>query len=1139
MQISPRLIFIIFLITACGKLKNTAEETMPSIKDKPISFTLDTVKGYTINPFTGDSIKPLINSIGDTIQTGVSLLLKASVANAGKITKPTVSKFFIEQEQLAGANIQPVQGKPLTIAGDTIDFKNNLNIKNVSKIITVTGQIKPLHEPPPVKTLPLRFKDGATTNIQYLQVEQGLSYPFVHSILIDKKGYLWFGLDGNGLCKYDGIRITNYTQKDGLLHNNITSLLEDSSGNIWIGSDGGLCIFDGKNITHYSLKNGFPGNLISALYKDKKGNIWISGNEFGCIRYDGKKFYQSANIAKLPGDIANLFFTDTKGNGWFSTKTGLAKFDGTHFINFPFNKNGINGGISKLVEDSKGFIWMGTGFDGVFKYDGGKFIQYTDKQGLSSNAIIMSLSDDKNGNIWIATRYNGINKFDGTRFTTYGIAEGLTSNAINQLVEDGNGNMWCSTEGGGINKIQDEGFKEIVQMGQLGNSRVRPVMKDAQGDLWFGTETGNIFKYDGNNINHYIINKVMPLHGLRSMLADKKNNLWFGYTDDGGLFKYDGKQFMHYTAASGLQANSIMSIAEDRNGVIWLATFNGGINKLEGNTFSYYNEKEKLSSKNIFSILQDKKGNLWFGTNGGGVIKYDGEKFITYSGREGFFGKAVTEITEDEEGNLWMATLGAGVCKFNGKSFTYFTQKQGLSYNDVWSLKEDGTGQFWAGTDKGLSVLIPQKDTLQQSKNNYSIYSFGLQDGLKATDFNLHSVCIDNNNRIWWGTSKALITRDLNTPYIASSPQSLNLQHIDINGKFYDFKNIADNSNKKISFAAVKPFTNYPQNLVLDYTQNHLTFYFSAIDWAAPDKIKYSYRLVGLEDKWSSPSIEPQADYRNLGYGNYQLQLKAIGQSQVWTEPFIYSFKITPAWWQTLWFKILVVLLSMAFAFFISRQIYLARLRKQKVQLEKQLAVQMERQRISAEMHDDIGAGLSGVRLLTEMTRNKLKATEVNSDIDKIYESVGEISAKMKEVIWSLNTENDSLSSLIAYLQKQARQLMEHFPGRFSVSLPERIPETKISGEVRRQVYLSVKEALHNVIKHSGSTNVELKIECNENLSIQIKDNGKGLKEDESNSFGNGLKNMRNRMEQINGRVNIKNENGLSVTFEIPFNSSL
>jgi signal transduction histidine kinase len=173
------------------------------------------------------------------------------------------------------------------------------------------------------------------------------------------------------------------------------------------------------------------------------------------------------------------------------------------------------------------------------------------------------------------------------------------------------------------------------------------------------------------------------------------------------------------------------------------------------------------------------------------------------------------------------------------------------------------------------------------------------------------------------------------------------------------------------------------------------------------------------------------------------------------------------------------------------------------------------------------------------MTKNKLKETAANSDIDKIYDSVGEISAKMKEVIWSLNTENDSLSSLIAYLQKQARQLMEHYPGRFAVSLPEIIPDTKISGEVRRQVYLSVKEALHNVIKHSGAANVEMKIECKENLLIQIADNGKGLKEDEIISFGNGLKNMRKRMEQVNGKFIVKNNNGLIVIFEIPFNSAL
>jgi signal transduction histidine kinase len=336
----------------------------------------------------------------------------------------------------------------------------------------------------------------------------------------------------------------------------------------------------------------------------------------------------------------------------------------------------------------------------------------------------------------------------------------------------------------------------------------------------------------------------------------------------------------------------------------------------------------------------------------------------------------------------------------------------------------------------------------------------------------------------------------------------------------------------------VVPFHNYPDDLVLSYDQNHLTFHFSAIDWSAPGKIRYSYRLPGLDENWSTPSYESIASYRGLRHGKYELEVKAIGQSQVWTEPLRYRFTILPPWWLTWWFKSIIVFVSLALLFFAIRFIYLVQLRKQKALLEKKLAVQFERQRISAEMHDDIGAGLSGIKLMTEMAKMKSKDEDSVSEIEKIYQSVGDVSSKMKEVIWSLNTENDSLVNLLSYMQRQARSMMENYPGTFTMNLPARIPDIKISGETRRHIYLAVKEALHNIIKHSGADKANVTITCDDRLHIVVADNGKGI-HGQQNDSGNGLKNIRQRMQQVGGDFFIKNKEGLTLIFEIPLQTAL
>lgn len=984
--------------------------------------------------------------------------------------------------------------------------------------------------------LPLRFKDDAITNIQYLDVGQGLSFSYVYAVLEDKKGEIWIGTDGSGVSKYNGKSFTNYSVKEGLTGNIVTSLLEDRKGNIWMGTYDGVTMFDGKNFTQFTEKEGLSNNKVVVIQQDKKGNIWFGSAQGGISKYDGEKITHYTVKEGLPSDSVLACMEDRNGNIWIGTFFGAVKFDGNSFTYFTKKEGLTNDNVSTLLEDKDGNIWFGSRLGGISKYDGEKITQYTKQEGFTDNGV-GSMIEDKNGNIWIGTSLEGLIKFKEKYFTHYTQREGLTNSRIKGMIEDKNGNIWFGTDGGGVNKLNNTSFNYLIPNELFENIKVRPILKDKNGNLWFGTESAGIGKYNGNDFTYFTKKDGLPSKGQRSMLSDKKGIIWIG-TEVGDVSKFDGNHFTNYSTESGFKFGSVFSILEDKSGTMWFGKIDGII-RLVGKNFTSYKMEDGLPANTIFSITQDKKGNIWFGTDGGGLSKYDGHHLINYTEKEGLFCKSVTSVAEDEKGNLWLGTLGAGVCKFDGNNFTYYTEREGLSNNNVWSISKDSSGHFWFGTDKGLSLFIPDTVNRKSLNDKYFIHSFGLQDGLKALDFNLHSVCIDNNNRIWWGTGKGVASLDLNTAFKLTTPRSLSLNFIEINQQYYDFRNLPDSISKNISFSLVPAFANYPEQLKLSYDQNHLTFHFSAIDWSAPEKIKYSYRLIGLDEKWSSPKEENIADYRNLRHGNYEFQVKAIGETQEWTKAFTYSFIIRPAWWQTWWFKAAIILFAALLLLFISRLIYLSRLRKQKTFLEKQLAVQMERQRISSEMHDDIGAGLSGVRLMTEMAKTKSKDPQSISEIEKIYNSVGDVSARMKEVIWSLNTENDSLSSLVAYLQKQARHMMEHFPCTVAISVPDIIPDIKISGEARRHIYLAVKEALHNIIKHSGADNVEMKINCEDKLHITISDNGKGMNPDENSQAGNGLKNMRRRMEQLNGIFLIKSKKGLSLTFEIPLNSSL
>lgn len=1162
MHINWKYFFLLPFLGSCmGSIQKDIESDLPLFL-QPVTVPLNVSGGYTINGLTGDSIKPFITAGGDTIKTGIPVPLIAKEFNEEETIKPKIIQGVQTIKTIIPDNVHPIPEKLSIINVDTAGLKkvklgegdqsfvlrNTYGVVPTGVPIPVTGKKISFSEPPPVKATPMRFKDNATTSIQYLDVEQGLGYSYVTAVCEDKKGNLWFGIDGMGISKYDGINITTYSVKEGLTHTIVSSIMEGGDNKLWIGTNGGVTCYDGKNFMQYTEKDGLPSNKVLSILEDKKGNFWFSTGA-GLTRYDGKSFTNYTRKEGLLSDTVYKCIEDRNGNIWIGTYKGAVKFDGNIFTHYT-PKDGLAGPIaSTLLEDKSGNIWIGSGREGLSMFDGKSFTRFTKKEGLSDNNI-WSLQKDRNNNIWISTLGSGLNKYDGNNFTHYSIEQGLSNIQVRGMTEDRSGNLWLATEGGGVNKIIATSFSYPVPEELVENNRIRPILKDKNGNLWFGTENAHIGKLNAENTDgkgkiftYYRLHDKLLWKGQRSLLQDKNGNIWIGTTGS-GIIKYDGKIFTNYSLDTGTARQAIFDMLEDKQGNIWFGQNDGSITSYDGKNFIHYTTKQGLPGSIIYSMLEDKKGNIWFCTEGAGVYKYDGANLINYTEKEGLFSKSVTSIEEDEKGNIWLGTLGSGVCKFDGRSFIYYTEQQGLSNNNVWSVFQDSAKQLWVGTDKGLSLFIPQKHSPEElsqrtlsEKTKYAIYTFGLKDGLKAIDFNLHSVSVDNKNHLWWGTGKSIVSLDLSKGFHPDSLRSLSLNYIEINDRFYDFRNLPDSMSNNISFTSLPAFSNSPAGLKLTHDKDHLAFHFSAIDWSSPHNINYSYQLMGWEERWSKPSDIAVAEFRNLSYGRYVLQIKAIGQSQVWSKPFVYSFEILPPWWLTWWFKTIFVLVVLGALFFITRYIYINQLHKQSAVLEKQIAVQYERQRISAEMHDDIGASLSGVKLLTEISKTKIRDADAANEMEKIYQSVGDISAKMKEVIWSLNADNDDISSLISFIQKQTGKYLENYPCELTIDLPEQYPDIDISGEARRNIFLSVKEALHNIIKHSGADKINLSVTCSDKLVIIVSDNGNSFLVSGIDNSGNGLKNMRKRMEKLGGNFILKTGDGTKIIFEVPLKS--
>jgi ligand-binding sensor domain-containing protein/serine phosphatase RsbU (regulator of sigma subunit) len=840
---------------------------MAAIFKTPISVPLNTEAGYTIHPLTGDSIHPIINSLGDTLITGVPIPAQGRVIDPGSVSAPRLrqaGKPEVIPTHLNVHNIpknlrtQAVHGvdllKTKILGAESSDFvlvNSTGDTVRTGIPIPLEGKEVPFVQPNPEIALPPGMKENAILDIQYLDVYHGMFSSQVISIVEDSHGQLWFGTTGGGASMYDGQTFSHYTKEEGLCETWILSSMKDSHSNLWFGTMGeGVIRFNGENFTHITEKEGLSNNLINCILEDSRGHYWFGTDGGGICLYDGESLTH------------------------FSTNEGLS-----------------SNWVLSMKEDSQGHLWFGTS-RGVCMYDGQSFLHYAVDE-IPGNIPIQSIEEDSHGNLWFATRGAGVMKYDGESFTFFTEEEGLSSNPVNSILEDRQGRLWFGTTGAGAYMYNGSTFTHVSEKEGLSGSWITQIVEDSHGNLWLGTIGGGISIYNSQSFQHYTEELGLSSRAVYSILEDSQGRLWFG-TMFGGANLYDGLSFKYYGEEEGLSGQTIESMLEDSHGNIWFGTASGGVSMFDGSTFTQYTEEAGLSNISVGSILEDSKGQLWFGTLGGGVSRYNGESFTHFSEKEGLSSNLIGCMMEDRQGRIWFGTMTAGVSMFDGQSFLHISETEGVNENLVQSIMEDGKGNIWLSTEDGLNLI-----RIRSGNDSLQIHSFKLQDGLKGTNFISNSVLLDSKNRFWWGSNKCLTMLDLNKFQVENLAPRMQLKGIDLNGQSCNYRRGEQDMGANIKFDSVARFFNYPIHLELPYEQNHLTFHYSAINWAAPHKVRYAYKMTGFQEEWNPATTQTQANYRNLPFGSHTFMVRAIGEAQVWSEPLEYTFTIKPPWWQS------------------------------------------------------------------------------------------------------------------------------------------------------------------------------------------------------------------------------------------------
>lgn len=789
---------------------------------------------------------------------------------------------------------------------------------------------------------PVRLSDQRNVIFDRLGTEQGLSQGAVLSVTQDEHGFIWIGTQ-EGLNRYDGHNMESFYRLEddphSLSHDWVWDILEDSRGNLWIATDAGLNRFNEATKTF-------------EFYDHDQGN-------------------EDEELANQHSSIHTLF-EDSEGHLWLGTGAGLAKMSGSnrfeHYHHDPNDPRSIGkGSVRAIYEDSSGTLWVGTEEGGLSRFNSDteefRHYQYASPGASISDDYVRSIIEDSNGKLWIGTFNGGISVLDPSEGTvrhhrySKGHENGLGSDRVRVLLKDHNGDIWVGTDGGlnlwqeasgkflryrfdptDINSISDNTVFELFQddggviwvgtfngiskwnarietfphfkrdanleEGGLTSNSITSFAEGANGDIWIGTFDG-INKWDAaqNKFEGYTSESINYNDDRVMSLLVHEGRLWAG-TMAGGVHVIEDDQLVNIfdhdpNDPYSIQSNAISKIYRDSKEQIWLTTFGGGVELYLGNgRFKHFPEENnpngQFTALTAGDIVEASDGNLWVATNGGGVVVLNPDNGNTFSFNHD--PDDVNSLSSDNvisllrtQDTIWVGTLDRGINSYHPETgqFTRYTKADGLASDAVYGMLEDAKGRIWVSGGKGLSVFDPETGQFTTYDSTH---------GLQNDDFNSGAYLKLSDGSFLFGG---------NNGFNAFEPEK-------IKGNDYVPPIRLTEMTKFNEAVALEKAVYELDSLEIEYSDSVIGFEFAAMDFTAPEKNRYQYKLEGFDRDWVDAGNSRQVTYTNLDPGHYEFKVRGSNNDGVWNDEGVsIGLAVLPPIWATWWAYCAYVLAAM------------------------------------------------------------------------------------------------------------------------------------------------------------------------------------------------------------------------------------
>lgn len=993
-----------------------------------------------------------------------------------------------------------------------------------------------------------------------------ISNNYVKSIAQGQNGQIWLAT-AFGLNCYlpEEDRFVQYIKKDGKkieAENNIHEVLVDRQGKVWYGTYHGLFQL---NVETNSLLQFLP---------------------------------QEDNPNSINHDFVWTVFEDSRGWLWLGTQNGIAIYKNDGSLEFEtylpeYNKPyGLNTDrVWSFVEQPNGTIWLGA-YNGIYKVDPSQqalkfqhFKHDPEEPNSLSHSFVESMMVEGNERLWVATWNGGLNELvfpkkniDEIQFVHHRNNEknplSIGLDKVNSVYRDKSGILWVGT-GSTLDKVvpSRNKFNPVVPIagveGSLNDKIIKSIVKDTRGNLWVGTRKGLHFlsaeQFENRDFNFtiYVHDKgnknSLSNNNIFGLMEDSRGYLWIS-TYHGlnyvNLSTFEQKpHFKHLKEKDGIPSNFLYRLLEIDTNVYWLPTY-GGLAKMyfdplqpKNIKFDYFemdDEKEDaLVNSTTYEVCKDRFGHYWVATYDGlskyvekdGIGYFENYKHIVGDSTSLSNNRVIT-LHKDQKGRLWIGTR-AGLnlaIQDNAEDqvkFRTFGRAEGFSNEVIQAIEEDEEGHLWLGTNYGLLDFDP--DAALDGKTAV-LKKYWKSDGLAGSNTVFRSSHRDQMGNLFFGSASGLSYFNPNNLIGNKHVPSVVFTELKILNKTILPQDGAD--------AILKKAINLTDTICLKYDQNIISLKFAALDFANPIKNQYAHQLVGFDREWVFTGNENSVTYTNLPSGTYQLLVKGSNNDGLWNEtPTRLVIKVLPPIWKTWWAYLFYFLSISTLVYTFIRMRMKQRIRKmeQAIQIEKARYQEREalRKQNAADFHDELGHRLTKISLFLELVQRQTQNNNLLSDyFMKIKKNTAALSDGIRDLIWSLDPEKDSLNQTLLRLQEFGDQLFDYAEIQFTTSgINELLANIQLEPDVRKHILLIFKEAMNNSLKYAKANAVKLEVEEHEqHYVICFEDDGIGFDLQETPK-GYGLKNMHDRAEIINGRFKIesKKESGTQIRLTMTY----